>query len=142
MRASETSQTTAEPSFGPTAAASRPTPKTYLCRHVGGMLIPQLCIYPHQQRSSVLVAQPSAHGRNVHPGLDACGGEYIPQIVVGHPGGSRHLRGAVHGLLAFLHGHHPIAWLVFWTLGLQAFQEVHHRRDHWNDANLPCPSIL
>lgn len=57
--------------------------KQHPIEHRKAVLLAQVAINPHRKGAAVLVAEPSADGRDVHAGLDASGGEEVPEVVVG-----------------------------------------------------------
>ncbi len=50
--------------------------------HVHAVLIPQMTINLHRERSSIFMAQPPGDRWNVHAGFDAAGCKHVPQIVM------------------------------------------------------------
>ena len=56
--------------------------KRHSLRHCHRVLVAQMSINFHRQRTAVFVTKPAAHRRNINTGLDAKCREQMPQIVM------------------------------------------------------------
>src|SRR5580658_5832569 len=81
--------------------------KTDALRLSPAVVIPQMSIDFHCEGASVLMSEPSGHSRDIDPRFDASGGEEVPKVVMGNTVYLRKIRGAVQGLLAFMHEKDP-----------------------------------
>ena len=69
------------------------------------MILPQVPVRFHAERTAIFVAKPSRDSRNIHAALDANGREEVSQIVMSNSLHSDLCRGVRHTVLAFENAH-------------------------------------
>jgi len=106
--------------------------KLHFAGHCLRMMIAQVPINLHRQRTAVLVPQPTRHRGDVHAGFDAPGGEEVPQVVMGDAGHAHGLRGFVHGTLTFTNSHNVCGRINSRRGGFEPFQKRAHFGNHGN----------
>ena len=97
------------------------------------MLLAQMPISSHRQRTSIGVPEPARNGRYINTRLDAKGRKEVSQVVVSHPVTTDFFRGARESLLRLVNAKDRV--FMFWLpFGVQPFEKLAQRRNHWD-----CP---
>ena len=86
--------------------------KRHFLGHGGGVLVTEMTVNLHSQRTTVLVAQPARDGGDVHTGFDAARSEEMTKIVVGDSFHADESCRSVHGFLALV-DIHDVSGCVF-----------------------------
>ena len=107
------------------------------------MLIAQVTVGLHCQRSTVLMAEPSRNGRNIDARFNTSRCEQMPQIVMGDSHHADALGGIVDRLLSFSDAQNLFAFQFVCASVPHALQESNGISDQGNMANGPilCSSF-
>src|SRR5260370_21125379 len=108
--------------------------ESHLLRHCLAVLVAEMAIGFHRQRSPVLMAEPARHRWNVHARFNAACGEQVPQVMVREPGNSHLLASTRQGLLAFADLQDAASGNRAGFV-LEARQQKLHVGQHWHTPN-------
>lgn len=106
-----------------------------LSRHLLAVLVAKVAIDFHGRRPTVLVAEPTRDGGDVHAGLDAPGREQVPEVMVRDPCDAHLRAGAGQGAPAFLHEQHPVGRSPVGGGGFQGSQQPFHVGENGEPAH-------
>ena len=112
--------------------------KRQLRRHRGRVLLQQVRIGSHQQRTTVFVTEPSGYGRNVDTFRNRLGGKPMSQIVVSDMGQAQSRAGAGKSVRAFVDSEHEIRTSSRSSKpggGLQICQQSSEPCIHWQESS-------
>src|ERR1035441_2162469 len=110
----------------------------HLLRHCRAMLLSQVAIHFHGQRSAVAVTKPAGYRWNVHAGLYASGSEQVAQIMVRNFRDAYHLASSREGLLTLANLAYRLRW--FRVAEPQPLKQLAQVRDDRDAAGwIPVP---